>query len=72
MSPIERKILKTALKNYKDLGTNKALTGDQSALLSYLESVDPVYRLTRDMRNKLYAIGLKFGIDGRQEYATQI
>ncbi|MCH8953023.1 MAG: hypothetical protein IID49_12995 [Proteobacteria bacterium] len=72
MNEIERKILKKAWEQKGDLEGENSLTGVEISHLLFLRAVDPVYRLSQAQRHKLYRIGKKVGIDGRQEYATQI
>jgi len=65
MNPGERKIVAAALKE-KD-----KLTGDQRNFVESLADVSPGYRLDSRRRNKLYAIGKIFGIDGRAEFVQE-
>jgi len=66
MNDAESKVLKKALKNQGEL------TGSEIDFIEHLNELSPGYPLKADKREKLYAIGKKVGIDGREEFRKMV
>lgn len=72
MNEVEHNIKARAWAEKDKLEGENRLTAGEVAHLEFLRGVDSAYRLTQRQRSKLYAIGKKIGINGRQDYANSI
>ena len=66
MNEAESKVLNKALKN------PDKLTGSDIDFIEHLEGLSPGYPLKAHNREKLYAIGHKVGINGREEFRKMV